>query len=297
MRSRPWLALLTAALGCSPAVKSAPVKPAPRPTAEDSAAETGPMLWRVEGKTGPSYLFGTVHLGVQASDLDPVVVQSLDACDIFVSEANLATVDRGVVMNLGTLPATESLDALIGADAFAELQRLLGNAIPQLERLRPWLAYAQMVQRLFPTPDPLDHMLQRAAEDAHKELVFLENAADQLALLSSIIDADDLKQILDAESKERRSLSALVDAYKRGDFDTLEKLIASPEVVAEDPEEFDQLFTRRNKAWIPALVEQLGRGKVFVAVGAGHYAGPTGLLELLSSEGFKAFRVPATARK
>lgn len=295
MASPRWLALVAAAVGCSPAVKSAP-PPRPAPVAQEPTPD-GPMLWKVTGEAGTSYLFGTVHLGVRAADLDPVVVQSLDACDIFVSETNLATIDRSVVINLSTLPAEQSLQTLIGAEAFAELQRQLGGSVPQLERFRPWFAYIQMVQRLYPTPDPLDRMLQRAAEDAGKELVFLENAGEQLALLSSIIDADDLKQILDPESEERRNLMALVEAYKRGDYRTLEKLIASPEVIDKDPEEFEQLFTRRNKAWIPPLLEQLRKGKTFVAVGAGHFAGPTGLLALLAAEGITAERVPATASK
>jgi uncharacterized protein YbaP (TraB family) len=295
MGSTRWLALVVAAIGCSPAVKTAPTPVAAPEQAEPRAATPGPMLWRVDGPAGPSYLFGTVHLGVGPRDIDPVVVQSLDACDIFVSETDLASIDPSVVINLGTLPEAESLQALLGDEHYAELYRQLGAVVPQLDRFRPWFAYVQIVQRLFPTADPLDRMLQRNAQDARKELVFLESAADQLALLSEIIDADDLKQILDPKSDERKTLLALVEAYKRGDFVTLEKLVASPEVIAQDPDEFEALFTRRNKAWIPALVKQLRRGKTFVAVGAGHYAGPTGLLALLEAEGFETRPVPASS--
>lgn len=296
MGSTRWLALLTAA-ACGPApATTGPSAPEPAVAAPAAtAAEGGPILWRVDGPNGASYLFGTVHLGVTASDIDPVVLEMLGACDTYVSEADLSEVNASQVLHLGTLPASQSLRQMLGEEAFAELGRQLGA--PQLDRLRPWFAYVQVISRLFPTGVSLDQQLLQTARDSDKKLVFLENVNEQLELISRVIDASDLKQILDPESADRANLTALIEAYRRGDFATIEALIAGPEVVARDPAEFEQMFSARNAAWAPALAAELSRGKVFVAVGAGHFAGETGLLRLLAERGFKLSRVgPSTAR-
>lgn len=45
-----------------------------------------PFLWEVEGATGPSYLFGTIHAGVAMQELPAIVGESLNESDAFVME-------------------------------------------------------------------------------------------------------------------------------------------------------------------------------------------------------------------
>ncbi len=48
----------------------------------------------------------------------------------------------------------------------------------------------------------------------------------------------------------------------------------------------------RNQRFIERLAEPIAEGGVFIAVGAAHLPGPTGLVELLREDGFKVTRVP-----
>ena len=46
------------------------------------------------------------------------------------------------------------------------------------------------------------------------------------------------------------------------------------------------MFDDRNRAWLEKLAPDLEQGGLFLAVGAGHYAGEAGLVELLRARGF-----------
>lgn len=290
------LALLASALGCGSAAAPQPAAPAARSRDPEPAAVPGaPLLWQVEGPGGKSYLFGTVHLGISPADIDPRVIEALHACDTFITEADLRHINPNAVAELSLLPPGETLENALGRDAFDELARELGPQMSRanLDKLRPWTVYVAVLQRLFPTPMSVDEKLLETAGAADKRLVFLEDWRAQLDLLAHVIDGDDVKEILDPGSDDRKSLAAMIGAYKRGDFATIERLTASPEVIAKDPDEFASLFEKRNRAWLPTISRQLEKGRAFVAVGAGHYAGESGLIALLSASGFKPRRIAA----
>ena len=46
------------------------------------------------------------------------------------------------------------------------------------------------------------------------------------------------------------------------------------------------LLTDRNRKWIPRLKKMFGEKPTFVAVGAAHLGGDTGILKLLQKEGY-----------
>jgi len=46
------------------------------------------------------------------------------------------------------------------------------------------------------------------------------------------------------------------------------------------------LLNDRNRNWIPVIEEKFVAQPTFVAVGAGHLAGPEGVLHLLKEQGF-----------
>ena len=63
---------------------------------------------------------------------------------------------------------------------------------------------------------------------------------------------------------------------------------ASPEDLAREDRLRTEIFTRRNAAWVPRLVERFSQpGQHFVAVGAGHLIGDDGLVALLREQGFQ----------
>jgi len=279
------------ALGCGGAAQTAPpITPEPIASFE---SQTGPLLWRVEGPNGPSYLFGTMHMGVSLADVGPSVAKALDQTKTFISETDLTLVNQLEVLRMGTLGPKESLEALLGSEAFDELARLLSRSLNRsnLDRLKPWFAYLNALQAIHESGASIDAELTDRAKAAGKEMIYLETWQFQLGMLSELITVDDVKEILKDDSPDRKLIEDLGKAYRAGDFDALTTMLAGPEAVAKDPRAFKLMFADRNRAWVKPLADAMRAGPTFVAVGAGHFAGDEGVLALLKAEGIEAVRV------
>jgi uncharacterized protein len=250
----------------------------------------GPFLWELQGPRAPSYLFGTVHLGFRADrDLPRWVWDKLGACDTFVMEANLSKVDLIEVTQMASLPEGQSLADMLPADKWNRLVELTGLPESTLRSRQPWFASQLVFQRLYPTPVPLDVALMQKASELDKEIAFLEHWEFQLRLLARTITADDLGELLVPGGKGQRLMSDLIAAYRAGDFEKLAAI--SEQERADDPDRHEALLDARNRDWIPKLKPHLERGRAFVAVGAAHFPGEEGLIELLRAEGYVLSRV------
>jgi uncharacterized protein YbaP (TraB family) len=245
----------------------------------------GPLLWEVQGRNGPSYLFGTIHAGFQADrELPAWVWDKLEACDTFVMEADIEKLDVMEMTRLASLPDGKSLSDMLEPGDWRALLDLTGLPESSLRTRQPWFAVTLVLQRLYPTPVPLDLALLQRAQKQGKEVQFLEELRFQLELVTRTTTVDDLRDLLGEDGKGRRQLAQLLAAYREGDFEEIGAL--TEESLAGHPERYDMLLSARNRDWIPKLEPHLARGRTFVAVGAGHFAGDDGLIELLRAEGF-----------
>jgi hypothetical protein len=247
-----------------------------------------------------SHVFGTIHLGVSFDELPAVVRDRLDASHTLVVEADSGDEVMAGSMDLLMLPAGQSLRAMLGDSYWAKLIEHLGATMPPaaLDRFQPWLPTI-----LLTLEDP-DRMADATGMDAEIEaraksrgtaVIYLETAADQADLLARALGIDDLKSALDDVPAARMSMKAMLRAYRAGNFAALTGLVFQPDEVAKDPEQYELMFHTRNRAWIKKLTPLLEQGGVFVAVGAGHFAGDQGLLVLLRRAGFEVTRARCTA--
>ncbi len=250
----------------------------------------GPFLWELQGPRAPSYLFGTLHVGFRADqELPDWVWDKLSACDTFVMETDLAKVDVLEVTRLASLPEGQSLSEMLPADNWQELVEMTGLPESALRSRQPWFASHLVFQHLYPTPVPLDLALMQRASELHKEIAFLEDWRFQLGVLARTVTASDLEELLVPEGKGRKVMAELIAAYRSGDFEKLAEL--SDEERVDDPQRHEVLLAARNRDWIPKLRPHLDRGRTFVAVGAAHFPGTDGLIELLRAEGYVLNRV------
>jgi uncharacterized protein YbaP (TraB family) len=284
------LGIGSAAACGSPAARPAPA-PARHHARPDDVGLRGPMLWEVQGAHGPSYLFGTMHAGFQADkDLPAWVWDKLDASDTFIMELDPTSIPLVEMAKLGQLPEGKSLDQMLGEKDFAALVSLLETSGDSLKRLQPWAALLLVTQRLYPTPVPLDLALRDRAVAKGKNLVYLEDWKLQAEIIA-MMDVEDLRELLDEKGKGRVQLGALVAAYRAGDFEKLSAIGLDPEEIRKNPARNARMLDDRNRAWIGTLVPHLERGGAFVAVGALHFAGEHGLIELLRERGYVLTRV------
>ena len=291
----PLLALVGAgtAPACQRGAPAAGTAPAPRTTRADDHGVRGPFLWEVQGAGGASTLFGTIHAGYQAEEeLPDWIWDRLENADTFVMELDPTSISPAQIMEAGRLPPGEDLEEKLGSRDWQRLLELTGAPASSLRVLRPWVAAMLVLQALYPTPVSLDEALRQRALAGGKQLVFLEDWQLQAEILA-MTGLDDLRELLDPAGAARTQLEQLVKAYRDGDFERLAALVLDPAEIAKHPERHRRMFEERNRAWVGALVPHLDRGRTFVAVGAGHFAGADGLVELLRERGYVLTRVTA----
>ena len=296
-----YLRLLTLiCLASFPAVASAQETEAPtsQPTNEAQPSSADPFLWEVTGPNGPTYLFGTIHLGIAAQELSPVVWESLRSSPVAVFEADIRNVNAFELMAAGMYPADQSLEHLFEPEMWARLVAAFETSIPQsmLRQYRPWFLYTLISQSLLPLVEPMDLSLMQGAEVNLSELRYLETPAEQTAMLVSVSEEAMVEQIVEwlldpADAQNEANL--LVEAYRAGDLQAVETTVLDPEDISKWPEMYRTLIFERNSNWMAPIEELVQTGGVFVAVGLGHLTGDRSVVALLRERGYTVERVSA----
>ena len=261
-----------------------------------------PFLYRVDAGPQPSFLLGTIHVGVSMDAALPAQhLGDLDGARVVLVEIDPSELSARTMMEAAALPSGE-LDDFFAARDWFELANELDPVIPaqQLKRLRPWFAMSMLVNKRVADmhdgapPQAMDLTLIEYARERGLPIRPLETPAQQLAAMNAIPNedmAETVTEMVQDPEGSQRELTNMLDAYFDGDVLRLEQLIFDPQDVAEHPAVYEQLFTRRNAAWLPVLKEELDEGGAFVAVGLGHLIGEGGLIATLRSEGYAIERL------
>ena len=287
--------------------RSASSEVAPAPVSDDTATtlSDGPALWKVSDDDTTVYLFGTFHALKPGIDwFNGVVKEAYDAADEVALEAT-DTQDTArmsaLVLEYAIDPDGRTLSSVVGDTLAAELgERLasLNMSLQHIEAMEPWmavmtLAQLQMVAAGFDPNLGVDLALQRSAADAGKTLVGIEGAEAQLKLLDSFPEQ---RQIAWLEMSLRDwdegpgLLNDMLEHWSEGDVDEFAEDLA--ESMEEVPNLNQVLLIDRNEGFADWIATRMASpGTVFVAVGAGHLAGPDSVQDFLREDGFSATRL------
>lgn len=280
----------------APALASASAVPSAAPSADPAAATGGdPILFALEKNGAKSFVFGTMHVGTDVEkDLAPVVLETFDGASKAAFEVDLGGVDMMEAASAMMLAEGDSAEKHLTQQQWktlvAEVSSFLMPA-SALARLKPWALSSVLVQRFLPKTKPMDLVLLERARAQKKELLFLETAREQMAILDKAFDFSMLAEMLDDVPKAKKETVALAEGYRSGDLPAFEKLAFDPEQVKKHPAMFELGLYARNDAWIPKLASPFERGGIFVAVGAAHVLGDRGIVKLLEKQGFTSSRV------
>lgn len=285
-------ALALALAACAPG----PLREVPPP-----GAVPGPALWQVADEDTTIYLFGTVHaLPAEAQWFDGRVERAFAAADELVTEIDLtdAASSAASLSAAGMLPEGQSLRAMMAPDdrrQYEDALVTLGLPVEALDRMEPWLA--AMTLSLLPllrdgyqTESGVEMALGERAEG--KARTGLETIADQVALFDALpmpAQLTFLDQTVEQLPRASTTLGAMVAEWLEGDADALAALMNAE---MTDPALRERLLTERNARWAQWLEQRLAApGTVFVAVGAGHLAGPDSVQEQLRDRGLEVQRI------
>jgi uncharacterized protein YbaP (TraB family) len=271
-----------------------------------TVAVAQPGLWVAKNEHATVYLFGTVHLlpsdtNWQSPALDKALDES-QRLSIEVVDDDSASM-QALLMQHG-VDLSESLSSKLDEKDRGELEKAaeaakLPGGIAVLERMRPWLAaleltMAPLMQAGLDPNQGVDKLLKTRMQQAGKPIDGLETAEKQIRMLADLPEAMQLeflrqsfKDVADGPVK----LHELIDAWRNGDTDAIAK-IEDEDLRKDSPMLYQTLIVERNQAWAKTIAERMQQpGVSFVAVGAGHLAGPDSLQEQLRKLGVKTTRI------
>lgn len=304
--NRVFTRILT--LGALLAFQAVPLFAAPAPASAGS--EPQGLFWRVE-TVPPVYLLGTIHLpDVRVTTLAPAVEKAFREAGEVVLEIPLDAESVARAGALTLLPEGQSLRKLLPEAVAARSEKVLaryGFSLAMLDRLPVWALSVQLplfdhLQELMAN-GALDAVLYRRASQEGKRVGALETVEEQIHALSSF-SLDEQLQLLLSTLDElentppgRRASDPLLEAYLSGDLAQIERAATS----SLDPASpigrrlTEALITRRNSLMAERLLERMRaedvRQPIFVAVGALHLPGPSGLVQALRAEGYEIVSV------
>ncbi|MBE0642820.1 MAG: TraB/GumN family protein [Bacteroidetes bacterium] len=255
------------------------------------------LLWKIEGKglTAPSYLYGTIHA------ICPDDMQITDAItDAIGNTARVALEldldDPRLVVEMGHfsfMPDDSTLNDLFTKDEFTFLENWfrdsVGMSITPMNNIRPLFLFGLLIGKtLNCTPKSYEEVFMAMARQQGKETIGIETPQEQLAAFGAIPLREQATMVLDMLThmdSTRAAFRVLTELYKKQDLDALYRFMLDSGI---EYGRYDAaLLTTRNKAWIPRILEIASEKPTFIAVGAGHFAGEYGILNLLKKEGLR----------
>ena len=256
------------------------------------------VFWSIHDEAGRAgYLLGTVHSeDPRVLEFTEAFLDSLRGCEAYAMELvpDLPTMRR--LLAYMELPEGESLLALLGPERFEAVKAAVaGYAVPdeRLRRMKPWAA---MMTLSLPPPKTglyLDFSLSLRAAGFGADVSGLESLEEQLSFLERMSLEDQLLMLDQALAEHDRVQSVhdeLVTTYLEGDLAALES--AALAEMAELPPTTrawfqEQGIDARNRRMAENALPLLEEGCLFIAVGALHLPGESGLLALLRDAGYR----------
>ncbi|MGP1717540.1 MAG: TraB/GumN family protein [Methylophilus sp.] len=252
------------------------------------------LFWQLQSPAGHiSYLFGTMHTDDnRVTDFPPVVFNALKNVDTFMLEVAESPKTELLRMPQGDLKQMLTETELDQVTVLADKHVMPLSTVLQM---KPWLLAVVFDLPKPQTPFAQDFLLKARAEELDKNILGLETPQAHFAVMDSLtID----EQLLMLRAVLKRS-----EAQKEKDFERLMRayLSGDPERVAHIDDALTggilppalwqrlrvKLLDERNVSMAARGIAQAQQERVFIAVGAAHLAGPTGLLQAFKQAGFK----------
>ncbi|MBL4727326.1 MAG: TraB/GumN family protein [Rhizobiaceae bacterium] len=270
------------------------------------------IFWKIE-KDGaePSYLLGTMHVSdPKVTTLSPAAQTALNSSKTIIVEntetfdPKKATAAMVQLKHLTFLKAGQTLDAKFNGELKTKLQQAVtkrGMPFQIANRMQPWvvativaLPVCEMVAKQR-GKKVLDHLIADHAIKNGKTLIGLETMEEQFSAIASLpaeFHFSALKETLAMGSDQSENIIATMKAlYQTGSISMLMPLMKSVSPKAftgKGTTAFQEaLIINRNRIMAERSQEHLEKGGTFLAVGALHLSGETGLVSLLRKQGFK----------
>ena len=279
--------------------------------AQGDGRPAGGFMWEATRGAERVLLLGSIHLGrteaAAAVGADRPGLRDAQAiafeANVFDARASLAAAQRWALYPDGG----PGLDADVDAALLGRIEKLIaraGGGVPACCRMKPWMLATTLVMLdaigagLNPAYGS-EAQLYQLALSTGRPIVEIESVEEQLRLFGEAeiaMQVDYLRHTVESieNGSGRTEIERLVGAWERGDVFAMERLVdelmrgdrAAQRFVAE------RIVRGRHPKMAAAIERFAGSGRLhLVAIGALHYFGPDGLLQLLRDRGYTVKRL------
>lgn len=281
----------------------------PVATAEDSAESSvtrsvpepvRSLLWEISGNglTESSYLYGTIHIIGSNDYLMPQAVEEafaqteLLALEIDMDDPGMMRAMMGGMMMEGDTTLTDLLspeDYQLARDFLLDSADVPEIAIKQIEKMMPFLALSTIYPKMIDGEmRSYEQEFMNMAKARELEIVGVESIEAQLGTIAQIpyqAQASMLMEYVRDFAGQKALMADMIDLYRKQDIEGLLALMDESE--GGNVGDFEEiLLENRNRNWIPVMGKLAKQQPTFFAVGAGHLAGKTGVIQLLRDAGY-----------
>ena len=260
-----------------------------RPT--DAWAEG--LVWKVQTTNNTVFLAGSFHaLSARDYPMGASYEQAYVRCSRIVFEADLSQVGtpafNNYVLSKARYPAGKTIRQAMAPADYLILQNVAStNGQPKtfFDPYRPWFADSVVANWLTaslglqPSLGLDQYFFNRSRADQRK-VEFLESPQNQIDVLSSISEAEMVRQLNRDLAAGTAGIEQLHQAWKAADLALLETL-SSPSP-GESLEGYEAILYRRNRNWLPKIETYIAsKTPTLIIVGAAHLVGTNSVVELL----------------
>ncbi len=256
------------------------------------------LFWAIHKDDGiVGYVLGTIHSeDPRVLDFSEDLLLKLKSNDVFAMEMvpDLPTLSR--LTEYMRYPPEKNLESVIGTQRFSILKDALADyRMPAdfLNTMKPW---AVMLTLSTPPPETgffMDLSLSLRASGNGLKVIGMETLEQQLSFLQDMPLSMQLA-LLDQAIAEYQEVGTthdqMVNAYLKNNLIELQEITETQlESVGKEVREYfiESGINERNSRMLGTLLAELEHNTVFIAVGALHLPGESGLLDLLRGHGYQ----------
>ena len=271
-------------------------------------AHAGEPIWfyRAESPAGRvTYFYPSFHLRDERVPRPPESV--LDRRSELVLEADITQLKAHPEELTRYILSPKPVD-LAAIFTPAELDAIRARAAchgvaPLVDRLRLFYI-GEFVALPCPKPDSgtYEEVMAAAAKKRGIKIGALERLDEQFAVMASLPDRfaiESIKEYAGHPERAQRMVERMIALYNAGKYDDLYRLAMEegPKNPADSKLFMDKLIVERNRHMVERMGGMLERGNALIVIGALHFPGKDGIVDLLRRQHYEVSEIDASGGK
>ncbi|MBO8155400.1 MAG: TraB/GumN family protein [Bacillaceae bacterium] len=272
--------------------------------AKSEGVKTG-FFWRVDHAGNTVYLLGSIHVGTDDFyPMDDQIEGAFEESSYLAVEADIVNVNplevQSLIQERGMYSDGSTIEDHLSPELFQKLEETLkeyGINVDMLQPFEPWyivmlLESLQIMKQGYDEQLGVDYYFLSKADG--KEIIELEGIEYQINMFDSFSEDVQTKLLelnLNYEGDLEKEMEGLMKVWKSGDEEKLVELTLDDGDGSEEYQIYmDALLDERNIGMVEKIEKFLKSKEqetYFVIVGAAHYVGEQGIIELLEEKGYE----------